>query len=62
MKIGIFWLKFHQNVPIGPTDSVSALVHVMAWSWICDKPWPEPMLNKLNQGLKLRGAEGQYAL
>ena len=35
------WLKF---VPKGPIDNKWALVQIMAWSRIGDKPLPEPML------------------
>ena len=34
-------LKF---VPRSPIDNKPALVQVMAWRWIGDKPLPEPMI------------------
>ena len=34
-------LKF---VPMSPIDNKPALVPVMAWRWIGDKPLPEPMM------------------
>ena len=36
-------LKF---VPKSPTDNKPALVQVMAWCWIGDKPLPEPMMTQ----------------
>ena len=40
-------------VPIGQTDNMSALVHVMVWCWIFDKPWPEPKLNNFHDVIGL---------
>ena len=37
----IILLKF---VPRSPIDIKPALVQVMAWCWIGDKPLPEPMM------------------
>ena len=36
-------LKF---VPKNPINNKPALVQVMAWHWIGDKPLPEPMLTR----------------
>ena len=33
-------------VPMGPIDNAPALVQVMAWRRIGDKPLPEPMLTQ----------------
>ena len=33
-------------VPKGPFDNKAALVQVMAWCWISDKPFSEPMLTQ----------------
>ena len=38
-----FQLKF---VPDGPIDNKPALVKMMAWRWIGDKPLSEPMLTR----------------
>ena len=38
-------LKF---VPKGPIDNNSALVQIMAWRWIGDKPLSEPMLTRFS--------------
>ena len=35
-----------KNVPKGPIDNNQALVQIMAWRWIGDKPLSEPMLNQ----------------
>ena len=37
------WLDFVRK---GPIDNKSALVQVMAWQWMGDKPLPEPMLTE----------------
>ena len=37
----IIWLKF---VPKGPIDNITALVQLMAWRRIGDKPLSEPMM------------------
>ena len=37
-------LKFD---PEGSIDNMWALVQVMAWHWIGDKPLPEPMLTEM---------------
>ena len=34
-------------VPKGPIDNPPALVKIMAWHWIGDKPLSEPMLTRL---------------
>ena len=44
VKSFVFWFKFHWFVPKGPIDNKWALVQVMAWRRIGDKPLPEPML------------------
>ena len=36
-------LKF---LPLGPVDNEPALVQVMAWRWIGDKPLPELMMTQ----------------
>ena len=43
MKMWEFLLKF---VPEGLIDNKSALVQVMAWRQIGDKPLPEPMMTQ----------------
>ena len=37
------WLKY---VPRCPIDNKAALVHVMVWRRLGDKPLPEPMMTK----------------
>ena len=46
MNSFIFWMKLHQSLflRVGPTDNNPALVLIMAWRRICDKPLSEPML------------------
>ena len=41
----LIWISLN-FVPRGPTDNKPALVQVMAWRWIGDKPLSEPMLNQ----------------
>ena len=40
-KSCVFWLKFHL---VGSIDSKLALVQVMTWCWISNKPSPGPMM------------------
>ena len=35
-------------IPKGSIDNISALVQVMAWHWIGDKPAFEPMINQVS--------------
>ena len=42
------WIEISQKfVPRSPIDNKPALVQVMAWCWIGDKPLPEPMMAQL---------------
>ena len=44
MKIYEFLLRFFSFIPKGSSDSIPALVQIMAWHRPGDKPLPEPML------------------
>ena len=45
MKSFVFWLKFHRSLFLrAETDNNPALVQIMGWGWIGDKPLSEPML------------------
>ena len=46
-------------VPNGPTDDKPAVVQVVAWHRIYDKPLPEPMLTQLTEAY---AALGRYDL
>ena len=40
----VFWVKFHWSLFLSPVDSNLAMVLIMAWCWIGDKPLSGPML------------------
>ena len=42
----LFWSTFHCSVPKVPIDKNPALVYIMAWHRIGDKPISEPMLTR----------------
>ena len=53
MESFVFWYEFPMKfVPKRPIDYKSALVQVMAWRQVGDKPLPEPMLTKFNDAYK----------
>ena len=38
------WIQISwKYVPKGPVDKKPALIQIMAWRWIGDKPWWEPI-------------------
>ena len=45
-KICILIQRSPKFVPKGPIDNKAALVYIMAWHWICNKPLSEPMLTQ----------------
>ena len=47
----MFELRFKISLmfaPEGPIDNKTALVQIMAWCWIGDKPLPEPQVTQFN--------------
>ena len=49
----IFWLKFTEVFPKDPIDNNQALVKIMAWRRIGDKPLPEPILTWITDAYML---------
>ena len=53
MKSFVFQFKISLKfVPEGPTENDPALVQIMTWRWICDKPLSEPMQTRFTDAYK----------